>query len=83
MAVMVMMVMAVIMGVAMIVLMIVVMTLERGVAMRRLTLGSRRRAAPVAPQSQKLRGQQIETDHSDHRIAHAFELVRPSVDLKP
>ena len=42
-----------------------------------------RRAAPVAPELQKLRRQQIEADYSDHRIAHAFELVRPGIDLKP
>ena len=45
-------------------------------------------AAEAAPRQlrhelQELRRQQIEADQRDHRVAHAFELVRPGIDLKP
>ena len=53
--------------------------------MRRLALGGLRgRALTIAaPQTHALRRQKIKTDQSDHRIAHAFELVRPGIDLQP
>ena len=65
----------------MIVAMVMIVIVAPGVSMR---FGNvrHRRAAPVAPELQKLRRQQIEADYSDHRIAHAFELVRPGIDLK-
>ena len=58
----------------MVMVMIVIVMMAPGVSMH---FGNvrHRRAAPVAPELQKLRRQQIEADYSDHRIAHAFELV--------
>ena len=56
-------------------IMAVTVTLERHVC--------RRSGARTAKEPIELRRQQIKTDESDQRIAHAFELVRPGIDLKP
>ncbi|HYN00409.1 MAG TPA: hypothetical protein VET25_11735 [Aestuariivirgaceae bacterium] len=40
-------------------------------------------ALPTAPEAHKLGHQQVQADQSNQRIAHAFELVRPGIDLKP
>ena len=56
-------------------IMAVTVTLERDVC--------RRSGAPIAKEPIELRRQQIKTHESDQRVAHAFELVRPSIDLKP
>ena len=40
-------------------------------------------AQPSAPEAPELGDQQIQADQSNQRVAHAFELVRPGIDLKP
>ena len=73
--------------VVMIVMMVVMRMMMAMIAMRmrRLAFGVLRgRALTIAaPQTHALRRQKIKTDQSDHRIAHAFELVRPGIDLSP
>ena len=62
-----------------------IVALESRMTMPRVFYRSecQRRTAPAAPELEELRRQQIDTDQSNQGVTHAFELVRPRVDLKP